>query len=430
MRKQMKKTLVPELRFPEFVGSREWKEKELSKFNACELSNGVFNDPKKVGTGYKLINVSDMYIDTAINEKKLNLLNLSKNNFLKNKVENGDIFFTRSSLVKSGIAYSNIYLANSKDITYDGHLIRFRANTKHLIPIFANYLLRTYRVRSQLVARGKTATMTTIGQTDVNGVKLLTPCIEEQQKIADCLSSLDELITLQTQKHTALQAHKKGLMQQLFPAAGEPVPTLRFPEFVGAGEWEEKELGEITDFSSGGTPSKNNPKYWDGNIPWISASSMHNIYIDKSNQHITKYAVDKGASIAQKGTLLLLVRGSMLHKRIPVGIAKLNVAFNQDVKALNLKKNILEHFLLYLLFSCEWRLLNTVTKTGIGAGKLDTNDLKGFLIRFPIDKKEQQKIADCLSSLDDLITAQAQKIESLKTHKKGLMQKLFPVGEG
>ena len=83
--------------------------------------------------------------------------------------------------------------------------------------MFANYLLRTTRVRTQLVARGKTATMTTIGQADVGGVKLTVPDINEQQKIAACLTSVDNLITEQTQKIEAYKAHKKGLMQRLFP---------------------------------------------------------------------------------------------------------------------------------------------------------------------------------------------------------------------
>jgi len=202
----------------------EWNEKELTNFTACGLSNGVFgvfNDPKKVGTGYKLINVLDMYIDTIIDEEKLNLIELSKDEFIKNKVETGDIFFTRSSLVKSGIAYSNIYLGHSNDITFDGHLIRFRPYKIILSPIFANYLLRTYRVRSQLVACGKAATMTTIGQKDVSSIKLSIPNLDEQQKIADSPSSIDELIAAQSQKIDVLKTHKKGLMQQLFPAVAE-----------------------------------------------------------------------------------------------------------------------------------------------------------------------------------------------------------------
>lgn len=174
---------MPKLRFPEFRDTREWEGRVLSDLSSCDLSNGIFNDPKKVGTGYKLVNVSDMYIESAIKEKNLSLIAISKNEFLKNKVEHGDIFFTRSSLVESGIAHSNIYLGYSNDITFDGHLIRFRPNKVLIRPIFFHYLLKTNHVRRQLVARGKTATMTTIGQSDVATVKLFIPHIEEQKKL-------------------------------------------------------------------------------------------------------------------------------------------------------------------------------------------------------------------------------------------------------
>ena len=115
----------------------------------------------------------------------------------------------------------------------------------------------------------------------------------------------------------------------------------------------------------------------------------------------------------------------MLHKRIPICITTRDVSFNQDVKSLVLKKDIINLFFLYLLYSNESKLLDLVSATGIGAGKLDTEDLKRLTIQVPL-KKEQQKIASCLSALDELITLQAEKIEQLKLHKKGLMQGLFP----
>ena len=121
-------------------------------------------------------------------------------------------------MVKSGIAVSNIYLGCSRDVTFDGHLIRFRTNTSKVIPLFAHYLFKTEPIRAQLIARGKTATMTTIGQADVAGVTLSYPERDEQQRIADCLTSLDDLIAGQAQKLEALKTHKKGLMQQLFPS--------------------------------------------------------------------------------------------------------------------------------------------------------------------------------------------------------------------
>ncbi len=211
----------PRLRFLEFQNAGEWREEKLINLSSEPLSNGVFNDPKKVGSGYKLINVSDMYIETTIDESRLTLLELSPSDFEANQAITGDIFFTRSSLVKSGIAVSNIYLGSSNNVTYDGHLIRFRPSTSKVIPLFAHYLFKTEPIRAQLIARGKTATMTTIGQADVASVTLFYPGKDEQQRIAGCLSSLDALVAAETRKLEALKTHKKGLMQQLFPSLEE-----------------------------------------------------------------------------------------------------------------------------------------------------------------------------------------------------------------
>ena len=212
---------VPKLRFPEFRDAGEWVNYFLVDIASEKLSNGVFNDPDKVGHGFKLINVIDMYVDPYIDETKLSLLDISDAEFAKNKVLNGDIFFTRSSLVKEGIAQSSIYLGNAEDVTFDGHLIRLRPNKSILNNLFLHYALKSSVVRHQLISKGKTATMTTIGQSDIAETKIQIPEKDEQQKIADCLSSVDALITAQGEKVEALKEHKKGLMQQLFPSMDE-----------------------------------------------------------------------------------------------------------------------------------------------------------------------------------------------------------------
>ena len=425
------KTLVPKLRFSEFKDAGEWNEEELTKFSECELSNGVFNDPKKVGSGYKLINVLDMFIDTVVDEEKLSLVELSKNEFLKNKVETGDIFFTRSSLVKSGIAYSNIYVGNSCDITFDGHLIRFRPNKNILTPMFANYLLRTSRVRTQLVARGKTATMTTIGQADVSGVKLTVPDINEQQKIADCLSSIDELITAQTKKIAALKDHKKGLMQQLYPLEGETVPKLRLSEFQDSGGWNEEELTKFSECElSNGV--FNDPKKVGSGYKLINVLDMFiDTVVDEeklslvelSKNEFLKNKVETGDIFFTRSSL---VKSGIAYSNIYVGNS-CDITFDGHLIRFRPNKNILiPMFANYLLRTTRVRTQlvargKTATMTTIGQA-----DVGGVKLTVP-DINEQQKIAACLTSVDNLITEQTQKIEAYKAHKKGLMQRLFPI---
>lgn len=263
---------------------------------------------------------------------------------------------------------------------------------------------------------------------DIARIPLALPSPAEQQKIADCLSSLDELIAAQGRKVAALKAHKTGLMQQLFPREGETQPRLRFPEFQDAGEWDEKTLGQLVTFQSGSTPSKANSAFWDGSIPWVSAKDMKQLSLDDAEDHISEAAVDDGARLVPSGTLLMLVRGMTLLKDVPICVARREMSFNQDVKALRPVEGIAPLFLALLLTSAKDRLLEMVSVAGHGTGKLDTDELKAMLLLKP-KPEEQQRIADFLASVDTLITAAIQTLDSLKTHKQGLMQQLFPSAE-
>ena len=101
-----------------------------------------------------------------------------------------------------------------------------------------------------------------------------------------------------------------------------------------ANDWEVVKLKNAAQFFSGGTPPKSQPEYWGGDIPWISAKSMKGSRYHDSDLKLTEAGLKKGSRLAPKNSILLLVRGSMLHQKIPVGIATKDVAFNQDVKAI------------------------------------------------------------------------------------------------
>lgn len=153
---------------------------------------------------------------------------------------------------------------------------------------------------------------------------------------------------------------------------------------------------------------------------------MKQLFLDDTEDHITTAAVGDGAKQVPAGTILILTRGMTLLKDVPICALNRPMSFNQDVKALQPKRNFDGRFLAYLLLGCKQRLLGLVDIAGHGTGRLDTDKLKAFDVMLP-QPAEQQRIADCLSSLDNLITAQSQKIAALKAHKKGLMQLLFPV---
>ncbi|WP_437371691.1 restriction endonuclease subunit S [Maribacter litoralis] len=200
------------------------------------------------------------------------------------------------------------------------------------------------------------------------------------------------------------------------------VPELRFPDFNGY--WKRERLGDFTNWKSGGTPSKNIPEYWGGDIPWISASSMIGKYLSTSERTLTQKGLEAGSRISPKGSLLLLVRGSMLFNKIPIGIAKIDVAFNQDLKSLIPSKEINNNFLYEWFIYSQHKLLSIVVGTGIGAGKLDTNELKSLPISLP-NLLEQKKIASFLTVIDKRIKLLEEKKIKLEQYKKGVMQQLF-----
>jgi type I restriction enzyme S subunit len=259
-----------------------------------------------------------------------------------------------------------------------------------------------------------------ISNDDFMALPLPISSLEEQQKIADCLSSIDELISTQSQKVEALKIHKKGLMQQLFPREGETVPRLRFPEFRDAGEWEIHKIEEACEKPfSGGTPPTTNKNYYGGKIPFIRSGE-----IDKNVTELflsDAGLVNSSAKLVQKGDVLVALYGANSGE---VALGKINGAINQAVICLRSRTS---NAFLYQYLAFKKDEITAKYLQG-GQGNLSGDIIKSIELLFSKDL-EQQKIASCLSSIDDLITTQSQKLETLKTHKKGLMQQLFPAAD-
>lgn len=259
-------------------------------------------------------------------------------------------------------------------------------------------------------------------------LKIPTPSPQEQQKIASCLSSLDEVIAAHRQKLELLQDHKKGLLQNLFPQEGEKVPKVRFKEFEQDGAWVEKKLGELLDFKNGINASKE--QYGSG-IKFINVLDILNNQFIMYDNIIGKVDVDE--EVVEKNSVtygdILFQRSSETQEE--VGTA--NVYLDKERRAtfggfVIRGKRIGDYdpmFLNALLKTSEVRK-SIFTKAG-GSTRFNVGQetLSSTIIYLP-SLPEQQKIATCLSAVDALITAQQEKIAQLQQHKKGLMQGLFP----
>ena len=265
------------------------------------------------------------------------------------------------------------------------------------------------------------STLPIINKQEFSKIKIrITPKKEEQQKIAACLTALDDLISAAMERLDALKQHKQGLMQQLFPTEGKTVPRLRFAEFRDAGEWERKKLENIGEplmckriFKSQIITNSENavPFYKIGTFGRVADSYIsYELY----NEYKGKY------SFPNKGEILISASGTIGRLVVYNGEA----AYFQDSNIVWLGHNeelVKNNFLFYC-----YSILNWQTSDGGIIKRLYNSDLNNIKVCFPKAKKEQQKIAACLTALDDLISAQTQKIAKLKTHKHGLMQQLFP----
>lgn len=258
--------------------------------------------------------------------------------------------------------------------------------------------------------------------------KTLVPSYSEQQKIADCISSIDSCIASINEKIEKLKAHKKGLMQKLFPQNGRIVPEYRFPEFESAGEWKEYSMEDIFEIKNGYTPSKSNPQFWeDGTIPWFRMEDIrkNGHILSDAIQHITPNAV-KGKGLFPAYSIILATSATIgEHALIIVdSLANQQFTFLTKRESFDCKLDML-YFHYYMFIIDEWCKRNT--NSG-GLLSVNMSAFKQLMIPFP-QLNEQKKIAKCLFSIDKIINHSSKKKYLIEQHKKGLQQQLFPVSK-
>ena len=418
------KSLVPRLRFPEFREAGEWKENKMGKVlkeSPCPIT---MNEEKE----YSLVTVKRRYggvvsrgILKGKSIKVKSQFSLEENDFLISKRQ---IVHCACGVVPKPLAgsivsneYSVLRAREGFDIFFLEHFSRqpivSRSFLKCSIGIVIEKML--FKLNDWLKE------------------KFLFPPIAEQQKIADCLSSLDALIAAQADKLDALKTHKKGLMQQLLPRESETVPRLRFPEFWEAGEWEEKTIADLKPFVTSG--SRGWAAFYAKNgslFVRITNLTRESIYLDLTDSKFVQLPRE-----ANEGVRTQLKEGDVLISITAdigiIGYVDVNILspayINQYIALVRFDlPDVCSKYVSYLLASDgAQNLFRASTDTGTKAGMslIMVQKIKLVLPALP----EQQKIADCLSSLDVLITAQADKLDALKIHKKGLMQQLFPSPE-
>lgn len=243
------------------------------------------------------------------------------------------------------------------------------------------------------------------------------PRREEQEKVAACLSSLDALAALEEEKLLALQRYKRALMDRLFPAPGETVPSWRFPEFRDSGDWVPGAIRDTCESFSGGTPDTHKKAYYKGNIPFIRSGEIGK---EETELFLTEAGFqNSSAKLVSRGDVLVALYGANSGE---VALSRIDGAINQAI--LCLRHESCNAFVYHYLSHLKSRIVKTYIQGG--QGNLSGEIVKSIRLCFPPRREEQEKVAGCLSSVDRLLSAQREKLERLKAHKRGLAQGLFP----
>ena len=404
-----RKTVVPALRFPEFQGMNGWEEKKLE-----EIGNFIGGGTPNTAIQEYWDGGIPWYTPTEIKNGDLKSSNRTitekglKNSSAKLLPQGAILITTRATIGDVAIS--------KKECTTNQGFQSLVVNDSESNLFWFYWIIRH---KEELIKRASGSTFKEISKNEIINITSYSPKKQEQQKIAACLSSLDELIEATAQKVEALKEHKKGLMQRLFPAEGKNVPDLRFPEFQGMNGWEKKQVKDFGEVITGNTPSKKEEKYWNGDFVWITAQDFKGKYINDSILKLTKFGKDKARVIPKNSVLVTCIASIGLN-----AINKVECSTNQQINAICCNQEYNYEYMYYLVTYNTKNLKQLAGQTAVPI--ITKKSFEEFEVYAIENYDEQQKIADCLSSLDELIEATSRKVEILKEHKKGLMQQLFP----
>lgn len=404
-----KKKLIPALRFPKFVKDGEWEKNVLGSVATFSKGKGISKSDITPDGTQPCIRYGELY--THYNEIIDSII--SKTNLPKEQLvfsQKNDVIIPSSGETQEDIATASCVLKDDVALGGDINIIRTNING-----VFLSYYFNNAKKREiAKIAQGNAVVHLYISQLEKLEIEIPDPL--EQQKIASCLSSIDELIVAHNDKLETLKDYKKGLMQNLFPQEGQKVPNYRFSKFAKDGEWIEKILQEVAEYQNGKAHEKdihNNGDFIVVNSKFISTEGGT---AKKSNSAFC---------LAEKGDILMVLSD------LPNGKALAKCFYINEENKYTVNQRICK----ITSFDCENLFLYYIMNRnpyfltfddGVKQTNLRNDDVIYFPFLMPSNPKEQKKVSNFLNSLDDTITEQTKKIEQLQFHKIGLMQGLFP----
>lgn len=239
----------------------------------------------------------------------------------------------------------------------------------------------------------------------VQEIQILLPPLPEQRAIAYVLQTVQQAIQTRCKELELERERKAALMQHLFTHGTRNEPTKQSEVGEIPESWTVVKLEKIAKLVSGGTPSKQRPEWWQGSIPWASPKGLKQPRLWDTQDHITQEALENGSCLIPAKTLLVVVRGMILAKNIPVAITETPMAFNQDIKAIIPFSEINADYLLYTLENYKSSLIRVIGTSAHGTKRVGTSSLENFLLPLPYSEEEQLDIANLIQANETKIAA-------------------------
>ncbi|OAI85192.1 hypothetical protein AYO36_11685 [Exiguobacterium sp. KKBO11] len=415
----MKNKTVPEIRYKNIED--EWNLIKLS--NLMNFSNGINAPKESYGRGRKMISVMDILSEERIEYKKIrNSVEVKESIESKNKVENGDLIFVRSSEVRNEVGWAKAYLQEQYAL-HSGFTIRGKKQNEYDAKFIECSL--NYRNRYQIESKAGGSTRYNVGQEILKNVEIYIPSLKEQLLISTLIQNIENKINLHQQELDALKQTKQGFLQKMFPEKGMTIPEIRFPEFHE--QWELKTLGEVLDsIYNGQTPSRNRKDFWNGNINWLSSGELNRGVVKTTIEKITEIGQrNANLKIVPQNTFVIAITGlEAAGTRGNCAILGMETTLNQSCMALFPKKNLLDTTFLFQWYRKVGENYGLKFTQGTKQQSYNAEIIKKLEICLP-SVEEQVKIGEFFKQLDEVIEMKEKELEALKETKKGFLQKMF-----
>lgn len=412
-----KKRLVPVRRFKEFENSDAWEQRKFSKilFKSDGLRRGPFGSALKKEffisnseyTVYEQNNAiyntwKTRYFITPEKFRELHKFELMPGDFILSGAGTiGRIAQVPSNIIKG---------------VFNQALIRIRINPECMDKSFFLIWMQSESMQRKLTQANPGSAMTNlVPMSEIKKWEIIIPSKAEQNKIGEFIQNINSLIALHQRKLDKLKRVKSAYLTEMFPAEGEREPKRRFPRFTGA--WEQRKLGEVAKFYSGGTPSVGVSDYYDGTIPFIRSAEINST---STELYLSELGLqNSSAKMVHRGDILYALYGATSGE---VGISKINGAINQAILAIIPHKGYNSEFLEQWLRKNKEAIIKTYLQGG--QGNLSGAIVKQIKVAFP-SFDEQQKIGKSFQKIDSLIVLHQRKLDKLKKMKAAYLNEMF-----